>query len=52
MEVIYVSYNDIIGNPGQHVGDINRFLGNCLDESSMVSAVDINLHRAKTISCG
>ncbi|OYT54927.1 MAG: sulfotransferase family protein [Candidatus Altiarchaeales archaeon ex4484_2] len=45
MEVLFVSYNDVISHPGREVKAINEFLGGFLDEKSMVSVVDEGLYR-------
>ncbi|MEA1925048.1 MAG: sulfotransferase [Candidatus Altiarchaeota archaeon] len=45
MEVLFVSYNDIISHPRREVNAINRFFGGFLDEEGMVSVVDEGLYR-------
>ncbi len=45
MEVLFVSYNDILSHPRREVNAINRFFGGFLDEESMVSVVDEGLYR-------
>lgn len=43
--LLYVDYNQMLANPTQHIQEINRFLGNTLDEEKMTYAVDPNLYR-------
>ena len=45
MEAIYISYNDIIHEPKEHVGRLNRFLNGGLDVEKMVEVVDEDLYR-------
>lgn len=50
MDVLYVSYNDLLVEPAQHVRTINEFLGGTLDENRMTGVVDPSLHRQRTES--
>ena len=43
--VLYVDYNEMLANPTPYIKEINRFLGNTLDEEKMSYAVDRNLYR-------
>ncbi|MBI2487065.1 MAG: sulfotransferase domain-containing protein [Deltaproteobacteria bacterium] len=43
--VLYVDYNQMLANPTPYIKEINRFLGNTLDEEKMSYAVDPNLYR-------
>ena len=47
MDVLYVSYNDLLAEPAQHVREINEFLGGTLDEDRMTGAVDLSLYRQR-----
>lgn len=47
MDVIYVSYNEIIEEPRVNAERINRFLGGGLDIDKMVSVVDKQLYRER-----
>jgi hypothetical protein len=47
VEVIYVSYNEILSNPVEQTQRINRFLGHALDVESMVRVVDQTLYRQR-----
>jgi hypothetical protein len=47
MEVLYVSYNDLLADPRPQTEAINRFLGGQLDVDSMVNAVDPALYRQR-----
>jgi len=47
IEVIYVSYNQVLGNPVAQARRVNQFLDNALNVESMVSAVDKRLHRQR-----
>jgi len=47
MQVLYVSYNDILSSPAAESASLNQFLGGGLDEPSMVEVVDRALHRQR-----
>lgn len=47
MDVLYVSYNDLLADPTPQAEAINRFLGGQLDVDSMVNAVDPALYRQR-----
>jgi hypothetical protein len=47
VEVMYVSYNDVMENPLEQSQRINLFLGYRLDVESMVSVVDQALYRQR-----
>jgi hypothetical protein len=47
IEVIYVSYNEILENPVEHARRINQFLGNTLNVENMVGVVDPTLYRQR-----
>jgi len=47
MDVLYVTYHEIIAAPREHAELINRFLGGGLDVDSMVGVVDRMLYRSK-----
>ncbi len=48
MEVLYVSYNDILKNPEGNIGKINQFLDGELNEKEMLAAIDSRLYRNRT----
>ena len=45
VDVLYVSYNDVLGSPHEHAGRVNRFLGDMLDQEAMAGVVDSSLYR-------
>ena len=45
--VLYVDYYDVINEPVSLAKQVNEFLGACLDEVAMVTAVDPSLYRQK-----
>lgn len=47
MEVLYVSYNDILTNPDPIAAEVNTFLGGRLDLPAMRQVVDRNLYRER-----
>jgi hypothetical protein len=47
IEVVYVSYNEILAGPVEQAERINQFLGNALNVENMVSAVDQTLYRQR-----
>ena len=47
IDVIYVSYNEILEDPVQQAQRVNQFLGNALDEETMVGVVDQRLYRQR-----
>jgi len=47
VEVIYVSYNDVVEAPLEQAQRINHFLGDTLDVESMVNVVDQALYRQR-----
>jgi hypothetical protein len=47
MDVLYVSYNEVLDNPASSIEMINGFLGGALDNEKMTSAVDRKLHRQR-----
>ena len=48
IEVLYVSYNDVMKDSRPRAQEINRFLGESLDVDAMVSVVDRALYRQKS----
>jgi len=48
IEVIYVSYNDILNSPAAYIERINHFLGSGLDPAAMLAAVDRSLYRQRS----
>src|SRR5262249_43639274 len=48
IDVIYISYNDILNSPEAYIENINRFLGIGLDLTAMMSAVDQTLYRQRS----
>lgn len=47
MDVLYVSYNDVLQAPGAYARQVNEFLGDVLDEAKMVGVVDRMLYRQR-----
>ena len=47
MDVLYVSYNEMLINAASGIETINAFLGGALDEEKMASAIDRKLHRQR-----
>jgi hypothetical protein len=45
IDVLYVTYKDVVASPAEHAERINQFLGRRLDPASMVAAVDRTLYR-------
>lgn len=46
-DVLYVSYNKIIDNPGPHITSINDFLGGGLDTAAMAQVIETSLYRQR-----
>ena len=47
VDVLYVSYNDVMENPLGQVVQVNHFLGDTLDAENMVAVVDRVLYRQR-----
>jgi hypothetical protein len=47
MDVLYVSYKDVVQAPTEHAAKISEFLGHRLDTARMASAVDRGLYRQR-----
>lgn len=47
VEVLYVSYNEVLEHPQEQAQRINQFLGSTLDVERMASVVDKSLHRQR-----
>ncbi len=47
VDVVYVSYNEVLENPVEQAERINEFLGNRLSVEKMVSVVDHTLYRQR-----
>lgn len=47
IDVLYVSYNEVMENPAEPAAKINTFLGDILDTPAMASVVDPQLYRQK-----
>lgn len=45
MQVLYVHYSDMLGEPETEVRQINAFLGGGLDTATMAAAIDPQLYR-------
>jgi nucleoside diphosphate kinase len=50
MSMLYISYNQILHDPGPDLNRINQFLGGDLDVQSMLQVVDQNLYRERRSS--
>jgi hypothetical protein len=48
MEVLFVSYNDLIEHPVEHLRRVNRFLGDGLDIGKMQGVIDKSLYRQRS----
>jgi hypothetical protein len=48
MKVLYVHYSDILAEPVEQTGRVNRFLGGNLDQEKMAAIVDPSLYRQRT----
>jgi hypothetical protein len=48
MDVIYVSYNDLIQNPEDDVSRVSQFLGGILDDQAMLTVIDPTLYRERS----
>lgn len=47
IDVLYVSYNDLVADPMPQAQAVNSFLGGLLDVDSMANAVDPSLYRQR-----
>jgi hypothetical protein len=47
IEVVYISYNEILASPVEQAASVNLFLGHTLNVENMVSAVDQTLYRQR-----
>jgi len=47
MDVLYVTYHEVIATPREHADKINRFLGGGLDVERMVGVVNRMLYRSR-----
>jgi hypothetical protein len=47
IDVLYVTYHEVIDHARDHAEQINRFLGGTLDEDKMVEVVDQMLYRQR-----
>ena len=45
IQVVYVSYNEVLADPLPHIEAINVFLGGSLDVKAMAEVVDLTLYR-------
>ncbi|MBL6995932.1 sulfotransferase domain-containing protein [Desulfobacula sp.] len=48
IDVLYISYNDVIMYPIENASTVNSFLGNWLNVEKMSSVVDKSLHRQRS----
>jgi hypothetical protein len=48
VQVLYVSYNELMANPTKEIKRINQFLGNELDAKKMASVIDRTLYRQRS----
>ena len=48
VDVLYVSYNDVLTKPLEHAERVNQFLGGSLDVEAMAAVVDPDLYRNRT----
>ncbi len=47
IDVLYVTYHEVIANPREHAEQINAFLGSTLDVDAMTTSVDQMLYRQR-----
>lgn len=47
VDLMYVSYTDLLENPIEKICEINKFLGDQLDEDKAVKVIDKNLYRTR-----
>jgi len=47
IDVLYVSYNEVLQDPAPYVKQVHEFLGSTLDAEGMLSVVDKSLHRQR-----
>ena len=47
MDVLYVSFNDLLDDPAEHVERIAQFLGRSLNVEKMASVIDSSLYRQR-----
>jgi hypothetical protein len=47
MDILYVSYNEILENPSEYIARVNQFLGGALNVDKMSAVVDHALHRQR-----
>jgi hypothetical protein len=47
VEIMYVSYNEMLEAPAEHASRVNQFLGGTLDLAKMVAVVDKALYRQR-----
>lgn len=47
IDVLYVSYNEVLQNPVEQITKINHFLGGTLAVEKMISVIDHTLHRQR-----
>lgn len=47
VELLYMSYTDIINNPANEVRKVNEFFNNILDTENMIKVVDKEFYRVK-----
>ena len=50
VQVLYVSYNELMADPTREIERINQFLGNELDAKKMASVIDRTLYRQRAKS--
>lgn len=51
-DVLYLNYNEVLGNPKKYCTKINEFLRNRLDETVAAEAVDKTLYRSRHTPSG
>ena len=47
IEVLYVNYNEVLGDPASNARRVHEFLGDPLDEDEMVRVIDPSLYRQR-----
>jgi hypothetical protein len=47
VETLYVSYNDLVSDPGPQLQRINQFMGGALNVEAMIGVIDNSLYRQR-----
>jgi len=47
VDVVYVSYNDLLADPAEQARRVNQFLGGTLETEKMIKTIDASLYRQR-----